>query len=67
MMFSALIKVSSGAPATGSAVQAILRTDSSNSATPTLSVEFVDSTGAAVELLSGVTVLFQAKLKNSVA
>lgn len=62
---NALIKVASGAPATSSSVQCILRADSVNSSTPTFAVEFVDNAGAAIELLSGTTVILHVILKNS--
>jgi hypothetical protein len=57
------IKLASGAPSATSSVQAVLRSDSVSS--KSVVIEFVDSTGAAVEVVSGATLLVHLQLKNS--
>jgi hypothetical protein len=58
------LKLAAGAPATASSAQPILRSEDVGVA-KTLVIEFVDSTGAAIELTNGVTILAHVKLKNS--
>lgn len=60
----ATILLSAGAPATGSSVQAVVRSVSPQSA-KTVVVEFVDSTGAAIELTNGATVYLHVKYNDS--
>lgn len=45
----------------------VIRSEAVNSATPTIVIEFVDGSGAAVELASGSTLRLQFDLKNSSA
>ena len=58
--------VASGAPGTTAVASPVVRADNSASATPTIVVEFLDNTGTANEIASGVTLLIQIQLKNSV-
>lgn len=66
LMFDTTIVLASGAPGTTTSPECIVRQDNSKAQVPTLVIEFLDGTGAATELTSGVTLLFQAQLKNSV-
>lgn len=66
MAFDYCLVAAAGAPASSSNVGPIIRADNSNSATPTIVIEFLDGTGAAIEVASGVTLLFNFALKNSV-
>lgn len=63
MFLDFVINLNSGAPSAGTNVQAMVRTDNSNGSTPSITIEFVNSAGTAVELANGCTVLLKATLK----
>lgn len=64
LSLTATLKKSSGVLATASSAQMALRSETVNS-TKTIVIEFLDNAGAAIELVSGVTVMLHAQLKNS--
>lgn len=55
--------LASGAPSTGTNVEMMVRADNSNSSPGTLVVEFLNSSGTAVELASGTVLLLDMVLK----
>lgn len=64
-MFQSLhtIVLSSGSPA---AIRMVVRSFAVTAATPTIVVEFLDSTGTAVEVTNGATALLKFEFKDSV-
>jgi hypothetical protein len=65
MHLNAAVQVASGVPSTGTNLQCVIRSDGSNSATPTVVIEFLNSAGVGAEIVSGATVLLKLSLKNS--
>ena len=66
MFLDYMIVLGAGGPSAGTNLNCVVRADNSNSsATPAVQVEFLNSAGAAVDLASGCTVLFDLQFKNS--
>ncbi len=63
--FDYTIILAAGAPGSTSCPELVVRADNSGAAAQTLVIEFLDGSGAAIELTSGVTLLLDIKLKNS--
>jgi hypothetical protein len=65
LMLCPTIILATGVPATASNVQMVVRSEALTNANPTIVIEFLSNAGTAVELVSGVTLLLHARLKNS--
>ena len=65
LFLDTMIVLGTGAPSSGTILNCVVRADGSNSSTPTVQVEFLNASGTAVDLTSGVTVTFDLQFKNS--
>lgn len=68
LFMDSAVVLGSGAPSSGTTLQMIIRADNSNNqTTPNVQVEFLNSSGTAVDLASGATLLLAPQLSNSTA
>ena len=65
LFMDSIINLNSGAPSAGTNLNMVIRTDNSATATPTITIEFVNSSGSAVELANGCTLLISPQLRDS--
>jgi hypothetical protein len=63
--FDYFLLLASGAPASSANPAPVIRADNSAAAAKTVVLEFLDNTGAAIELTSGVVLSLNFVLKNS--